>query len=161
MQRKVMQSSHAPQLDAGQYLTCEQLSGHCGLSMIEIGELVGYSALEPIASQSVQADIDKRDRWVFSANWLRPLQAAAKLRNDFDLDMFSVAVVLSGLQRIDELEQLVRFMQQEMLRMVPKDTPSAGSVRAAHSVHAAGELMREDRSRFTLFKQNNLRRLHG
>ena len=125
-------------------MTCEQLSGCCGMSMLELGELVGYSALVPIANGLVESEINKQERWLFSARWLAPLRAVCKLRNDFDLDMFAVAMLLVNLQRIDELEEIVRTMQLEMHRITQLDA------------HPTAQLERGDPAQFDLFskKQN-------
>jgi chaperone modulatory protein CbpM len=44
-----------------------------------------------------------------------PLRSAAKLRFDFDLDIFTVAIVLGNLNRIELLERQV----QSLLALVP------------------------------------------
>ncbi len=95
-------------------MTCEQLSDLCGLSMNELSELVGYSALIPALGDAVHLDAPSKQRWVFSTHCLKPLREACQLRNDFDLDLFTVAVVLSKLQRIDELENITQAMQRQI-----------------------------------------------
>lgn len=124
------------------YITCEQLSGRCGMSMLELGELVGYSALVPIKTEPLRPESKTADRWVFSAQCLKPLRVACKMRSDFDLDMFTVAILLGSLQRIDELEQTIQTMQSKMHRMVQV------------GVEPGAELERDDRAQLDLFGKN-------
>lgn len=98
-------------------MTCEQLSGFSGLSVVELSELVGYSALVPEPSTHMHLDCKCNHEWTFSAQWLKPLRAVFKLRNDFDLDLFTVAIVLGKLQRIEELERGMEYMQWQISRM--------------------------------------------
>lgn len=97
--------------NASAFMTSEQLSGRCGMSMLDMGELVNYSALGPVKNETAQVDIPSPERWIFSTQCFKPLRAPCKLRSDFDLDIFTVAILLSGLQRIDELEQTIQGMQ--------------------------------------------------
>ncbi len=106
---------------ASEYLTCEQLSESSGMSMMELGELVSYSALKPIKRDAMHSKSIITDHWVFSTQWLKPLCAASKMRNDFDLDLFTVAILLGNFQRIDELEQHVHALQLQMQKMLPPD----------------------------------------
>ncbi len=124
------------------FMTCEQLSACSGMSMKELGELVGYSALVPVKSHTAQPDAKNKDRWVFSAEWLKPLRSAIKLRKDFDLDLFTVAILLGNFQRIEELEQSLRSMQLKMHRMMQ---PGADP---------ALEFERDDSAQFDLFRKN-------
>ncbi len=124
------------------FMTCEQLAGRCGMSMIELGELVGYSALVPIKTEPTRPEIKNADRWVFSSQCLKPLRAACKMRNDFDLDMFTVAILLGSLQRIDELEQTIQTMQSKMHQMLEV------------GADPAVELQTDERDQLDLFRKN-------
>ncbi len=84
-------------------ITLAELSQRCGISEAELAELVGYCALVPLTSSPGEV--------AFSAHWVTPLRHAARLRLDFDLDLFTVAVLLDHLNRIDELERRVHALQ--------------------------------------------------
>jgi chaperone modulatory protein CbpM len=90
-------------LDNRETVTLTELSQCCGMSESELDELVDYCALVPVtpANQNV----------VFSAHWVVPLRAASQLRLDFDLDLFTVAIVLGNLNRIEVLERQVHSLQ--------------------------------------------------
>lgn len=102
-------------LNTAAFMTCEQLAAGCGMSVVELSELVSYSALVPVKSDAAWLDIENADQWVFSEQCLKPLCAACKLRSDFDLDMFTVAIVLGSLQRIDALERDIAVLQQKII----------------------------------------------
>ena len=94
-------------LDApGDALSLEKLAELSTLSVDELQELIEYGALVPIPSPTqVQA---------FSADWVRLLRSACDLRVDFDLDLFTVAMVLGYLQRIDSLARQVQTLSAEL-----------------------------------------------
>ena len=90
-------------LDARETITVTELSRVCALSPDELGELVEYGALVPVAIVPHEPS--------FSAEWVMPLRAAGKLRRDYDLDLFAVAILLDYLHRIDDLEHRVRALE--------------------------------------------------
>jgi chaperone modulatory protein CbpM len=90
-------------LDASETITLTELAECCGLSVDELDELMGYNALAPL-------DIAATER-VFSAQWVMPLRTAVKLRVDFDLDLFTVGLMLGHLDRIGQLERQVQSLQ--------------------------------------------------
>ncbi|PKO58848.1 MAG: hypothetical protein CVU24_16470 [Betaproteobacteria bacterium HGW-Betaproteobacteria-18] len=89
-------------LDATEVITLTELAQCCGMSPAELDELVDYNALVPLTSLSERA---------FSAHWLAPMRAVAKLRLDFDLDLFTVAILLEKLIQIELLERQVQALQ--------------------------------------------------
>jgi chaperone modulatory protein CbpM len=90
-------------LDTRETVTLTELSHCCGISEAELDELVEYRALVPVApAAQVRA---------FSAEWVAPLRSACKLRADFDLDLFTVAILLDNLARIETLEKQVQSLQ--------------------------------------------------
>jgi chaperone modulatory protein CbpM len=93
-------------LDARETVTVPELARACGLSAAELDELVEYGALTPLHR-------DQPER-VFSAECVLPLRAAGRLRKDFELDLFSVAILLSYLHRIDELEREVKSLRAHL-----------------------------------------------
>ncbi len=92
--------------DNGNPVQLSELAASCGMSEVDLGELVDYSALVPL-------DLAQPKR-VFSPRWAGPLRAVRKLQLDFDLDIFTVAMVLGNLQRIDVLERQVQSLKAQM-----------------------------------------------
>jgi chaperone modulatory protein CbpM len=88
-------------LDDSETVTLTELSQCCAMSLAELEELVDYSALTPLPSSPQPT---------FSARWVTPLRAASKLRQEFDLDVFTVALVVGHLNRIEILENQVRSL---------------------------------------------------
>ena len=93
-------------LDERTTVTLSELSRFCAISPTEVDELVEYGALLPL--------VQEREELVFSAQCIAPLRTAGKLRLDFDLDMFSVAMLLGYLNRIEALERQVRSLQAHL-----------------------------------------------
>ncbi|HSO46162.1 MAG TPA: chaperone modulator CbpM [Rhodoferax sp.] len=89
-------------LDTTEIITLTELAQCCGMSPAELDELVDYNALVPLTSLPERA---------FSAHWLTPMRTAAKLRLDFDLDLFTVAILLEKLIQIELLERQVQALQ--------------------------------------------------
>jgi chaperone modulatory protein CbpM len=92
-------------LDTRETVTLTELSHCCGMSEPELDELVDYCALVPVTENL--ARIER----VFSADCVEPLRHAAKLRLDFDLDLFTVAVLMENFSRIEVLERQVLSLQ--------------------------------------------------
>lgn len=90
-------------LDNSAMLTLTELSDCCAMSVAELDELVAYRALPPLGVGAPEP--------VFSAEWVAPLRAAGKLRLEFDLDLFTVALLLGQLQRIELLERQLQQLQ--------------------------------------------------
>ena len=109
-------------LDARETVTVSELCSVCGMSAAELDELMDYGALAPLDSARSERE--------FSAEWVTPLRAAGKLRQDYDLDLFSVAMLLGYLNRIDALERQV----QSLLAQLP--APAANRQDAARAVVA-------------------------
>ncbi|MDO9406586.1 MAG: chaperone modulator CbpM [Polaromonas sp.] len=90
-------------LDTPEGVSLSDLSRVCGMSAQEVEELVEYGALIPLSPQ-------RSELW-FSADCLMPLRAAGKMRIDYDLDIFTVVLLLEGLQRIEILERRIRHLE--------------------------------------------------
>ena len=90
-------------LDASSTITLTELAQCCGLSAAELDELVDYNALAPVADSAAER--------IFSAHWVVPLRTAARMRLDFDLDVFTVAILLGQLIQIELLERQVQSLQ--------------------------------------------------
>ena len=77
-----------------------------GLSEAELRELVDYGALEPANPQAEQ--------WTFSAERVIAARTACRLRNDFDLDMHGLALILIYLDRIRDLEAQLQDLRARL-----------------------------------------------
>lgn len=93
-------------LDARETVTMAELSQVCGLSEAELEELLEYGALVPLEAKAPQR--------LFSAEYIGTLRRAAKLRRDFDLDLFAIALLVDYLHRIDVLERQVKSLQAHL-----------------------------------------------
>jgi chaperone modulatory protein CbpM len=100
------QSTEVAWADAGGTVTVAELTRVTTLTEGELVELIDYGALEPLARGQAQL--------LFASTWVTPLRAAGKLRRDFDLDIFAVAILLEYLLRIDGLEGEMRAMRARM-----------------------------------------------
>jgi chaperone modulatory protein CbpM len=78
-------------------VTVAELLSASRLCEDELNDLIGYGAL-PAVSQD-------RQEQVFSAKLIVPLCKAVQLKQDYDLDTFSVALVLGLLQKIEFLQE--------------------------------------------------------
>ena len=93
-------------LDARETVTVTQLTVMCGLSREEIGELVEAGAIAPVAGPQPEAS--------FAGSWVPPLREAAKLRRDFDLDVFTLGILLCYLSRIEDMERELQSLRAQM-----------------------------------------------
>lgn len=90
-------------LDTTQAITLTELAEFCGMSPAELDELMAYNALLPLPDSAPDV--------TFSAHWVMPLRTVAKLRMDFDLDLFTVAMLLDKLCQIELLQRQVQSLQ--------------------------------------------------
>lgn len=95
-------------LDDRAGLTAEELAQASGLSREDIQALVDLGVLEPqeAAGQGM----------VFAARTLTVTRTARRLKHDFELDATGLALALSYLERIEELEQELRQLQCHLPR---------------------------------------------
>jgi chaperone modulatory protein CbpM len=96
-----------------------ELAGMCRLTLADLDELVDYGGLVPLAG------LPGSDRQ-FSGSCVAPLREAARLKADYDLDLFTVSLLLGYLQRIMLLEHRVRTMQSQLPHphALPREGPS-------------------------------------
>jgi len=92
--------------DAGDIITHAELTQVCHISAAELDELVEYGAIAPMQRQGEQL--------AFSRTCVGSLRTAARLKLDYDLDLFTVALLLEHLKRIEELEREVRFLRAHL-----------------------------------------------
>lgn len=96
-------------LDEVQSVTLPELARVCGISPADVAELVEYGALQPLQTGPSEADLR-----MFSADCVTRMRTVSKLRLDFDLDLFAVALLLDHIQRIETLERQVRSLQAQL-----------------------------------------------
>lgn len=103
-------------LDAQRAVDEAELAHMCQLTIAEVEELVDYGALAPLAGPTRQ----------FSAACIAPLREASRLRGHYDLDLFTVSLLLGYLQRIAQLEQQVRALQVHVPhpQLLPREGPA-------------------------------------
>jgi chaperone modulatory protein CbpM len=83
-------------LDERGSVTLVELAECSGLTESELRELVDMGALEPLDTAAPQ--------WSFGSRCIVAARAACRLRDDFELDTSALAVALSLLERVRELE---------------------------------------------------------
>jgi chaperone modulatory protein CbpM len=92
-------------LDASETISAAELSRACGLSDAELQELVGYGAVQPLKGQGGN---------MFSAGCVVTLRHACQLRQDFDLDLFTVSLLSDYLDRIEALQRELRMLRAHL-----------------------------------------------
>jgi hypothetical protein len=92
-------------------VTLEELARLSGLSDATLRELVDCGALAPADPEG--------DEWTFSARCVVTLRSAGRLGTAFDLDANALALTLSFLERIGELEAQLHAMQAQLPRRFP------------------------------------------
>ena len=96
-------------LDPLETVSMAELSRACGLSAAELDELIDYGALAPCVQRQPSArsfdvtELAPAD--LFGADCITRLRTVASLRLHYDLDLFSMGMMLGYLTRIEELEQ--------------------------------------------------------
>lgn len=106
-------------LDAHRHIDQAELAHMCSLTVAELDELVEYGALVPVA----EAGGGPRQ---FSAGCVGPLREAVRLRGYYDLELFTVSLLLGYLQRIDHLEHQLRALQAHVghPQPLPREGPT-------------------------------------
>jgi hypothetical protein len=87
-------------------ITVERLAQICGLSEAEVCALVDYGALLPI-------NPDDPD-WLFQQSCVMSLKTAGRLRQAFDLEPDALALTLSLIERIRDLQEELRRLRVTM-----------------------------------------------
>jgi chaperone modulatory protein CbpM len=88
-------------------VTLAELAQFSGLPDEVLEELVDYGALRPQPPGEGRA---------FSGDCVKRLRAAARLRNDLELDTPALALALSFLERIQSLENELRQLEARLAR---------------------------------------------
>jgi len=87
-------------------VTIVELAECSGLPEAVLRELVEYGALAP-------ADLEAHD-WIFSGDCVVRVRAAARLRSDLELETPALALVLSLLGQIRDLDAEVRHLGAQL-----------------------------------------------
>ena len=87
-----------------------ELAELSGLSEAELRELVDYGAVTPIDPDS--------SPWVFNGKCLLTVRTACRLRISFDLEPHGVALIVSLLDRIHELEAQLGSLRAQLPRHI-------------------------------------------
>jgi hypothetical protein len=85
-----------------------ELAELSGLSEAELRELVDYGAVTPINPNS--------SPWVFNGKCLLTVRTACRLRISFDLEPHGVALIVSLLDRIHDLEAQLGSLRAQLPR---------------------------------------------
>ena len=106
-------------LDPQRRIEQAELAAMCSLTVTELDELVEYGSLTPLAAEGTSVR-------QFSAACVMPLREAVRLRGIYDLDLFTVSLLLGYLQRIDHLEHQLRALQAHAPhpQVLPREGPT-------------------------------------
>lgn len=85
-----------------------ELAELAGVPEAELRELADYGAITPVDPGASQ--------WVFTATCLTTVRAASRLRASFELEPHGVALVISLLERIRDLEAELTALRAQMPR---------------------------------------------
>ncbi len=103
-----MKAEHADAvwLTEDQAFTLAELADLSGMSEAELRDLVDYGAVTPVNPDS--------SAWVFDGTCLLTVRTACRLRVSFDLEPHGVALMVSLLNRIHELEAEARGLRAQL-----------------------------------------------
>lgn len=95
-------------LDAREEYSLAELMRCSGLSEAELRELVDYGVLTPTDPQGAE--------WTFGADIVVTIQAAGRLREDLELDPRALALALTLMRRIRDLEAQLCNLRAQLPR---------------------------------------------
>jgi chaperone modulatory protein CbpM len=95
-------------LDAQHEYSIAELERCSGLSQAELRELVDYGALVPNNPQGAQ--------WTFSGDIVLTVQTAGRLHADLELEPQALALALTLIRRIRELEAQIGDLRAQLPR---------------------------------------------
>jgi chaperone modulatory protein CbpM len=98
--------AEAVAVDARGELTLSQLVEVSEMPEEDLRALVDYGALAPVDPAAAS--------WTFTASWVVVARTAGRLRRDFELDAYSLSVVLRYAQRVDALEAELRALRARL-----------------------------------------------
>jgi chaperone modulatory protein CbpM len=97
-------------LDEQHTLSLSELAELSGLTHEDVEELVDYGVIAPVESGTTQA--------TFHARYVVTAKTARRLRDDFELDARGVALAMTLIERMHELEERLRELQARFPRHV-------------------------------------------
>lgn len=97
-------------LDEHNTISLSELSEVSGLTPDDLNELVSYGAIAPLESGTPQL--------MFNARCVITAKTALRLRTDFELDMHAVALAVTLIERVQELESRLRELGAKFPRRV-------------------------------------------
>ena len=100
MKRKIVKVYEGTLIDEDKTLNLVELSERCMISENEIAELVYEGVIHPVKVQE--------ESWRFSRETLWRVKKVKRLRRDLELNMAGAALTMQLLDRIEELENIVR-----------------------------------------------------
>jgi len=110
-----MQSTDSIWLNDTNVCRIEQLAELSGLSIEEIEDLVESGVLEPARDDAQAAPTgDSAGPRAFQLRYVATVRTARRLRDDFQLDRHGVALALTLLRRIGELEAEMNAIQAKL-----------------------------------------------
>ena len=92
-------------MDSRTRLSVSEIAQSCGITETVVHELVDYGALKPAGAGPTE--------WLFSAECVVSVRKAARLCGDLELETSAMALVISFLERIQELEAQVRRLRAQ------------------------------------------------
>lgn len=95
-------------LSAEQHLPLLEFTQMSGLLESELQQLVEYGVITPLDPQA--------QAWTFGADYLPLARTAVRLREDFDLEGQGLAVALTLIERVQELETRLRELSARLPR---------------------------------------------
>ncbi|HEY5293776.1 MAG TPA: chaperone modulator CbpM [Burkholderiales bacterium] len=106
-----LEQTEAVWLDDRLEFSLAELARFSGLSEAELRDLVDYGVLTPADPQGAE--------WAFRGNVVVTMQAAGRLRDDLELDPQALALALTLIGRIRELEEQLRDLRAQLPRRFP------------------------------------------
>jgi chaperone modulatory protein CbpM len=94
-------------------IALEELAQASGLSQHEIVELVEYGVFQPLGGASTGLG---SAAWRFSSRTIVLGRQASRLKSDFDLSLSALSLVLTYLQRIEEMEAELAHLRAQLPR---------------------------------------------
>ena len=104
-----LELTEAVWLDERGVVTLVELAECSGLTQADLRELVDLGALAPLDAQAAE--------WSFEAHCIVAARTASRLRSDFELDYPGVALVLSLLERVRDLESRLQRLDARLPRV--------------------------------------------
>lgn len=94
-------------LDDRETVAEAELCRACAISVSELHELIEYRAVGPVETPT---EGERR----FSAAAMPALRSACKLRRDYDLDLFTVVVLMDCMRQIETLQLQVLTLKAQL-----------------------------------------------